>query len=160
MLSSIGLWVSLGLAILGASNPFCIIFFPSFQFLFLCISCFYFFLFLHLVLMISCCRIELNGWCKFFCRIKSIISSLKNIWKFIVIIEFLGLVFLFPNLDCQTFFLEKNIKFLLFFRAWEWASIELITLASDHKNILVHKKNYPIAFALDLVRHFSDLLAH
>ena len=31
---------------------------------------------------------------------QALFLSLEKIWKFIVIIELLGLVFLFPNLDC------------------------------------------------------------
>jgi len=64
--------------------------------------------------MISCCRIDLNDWCKLFYKIKSIISSLENILKFILINELLGLVFLFPNLDCWTSFLVKNSNFNYF----------------------------------------------
>jgi len=114
LFSSIGLWVSLGLAIVGTLESFCIIFFPSFHCLLTCISSFYVLLFLHLRLIIYCCRIELNGWCKYFYRIKRIISSFQKLWKFIVIIELLGLVFLFSNLDCWPSFLAKNNKFMLF----------------------------------------------
>ena len=54
-------FLHISLSLLGLGHHFCIIFFPSFHFLSTCISTFYFPVFFHLVLVISCCNIELNG---------------------------------------------------------------------------------------------------